>query len=183
MRLDLSHIRQSETSFDKRYEPEAFAGAVEDYRVVAPVVLRFTIHKDKDRFRLVGSVATTLEVECSRCLERFTLPVEREFDLRYLPAGGESPSGGGEDDEDGIADDDVSVTFYRDDAIDIGELLREQFYLALPMKPLCRPDCRGICPHCGINRNVESCQCEGRWEDPRLAGLKTLMTKRKPNDA
>ena len=94
---------------------------------------------------------------------------------------GESASGA--DDEDEIADDDVSITFYRDDEINVGELLREQFYLALPMKPLCRPDCRGICPHCGINRNVESCQCEGRWEDPRLAGLKTLMTKRKPNDA
>lgn len=181
MRLDLSHIRQPETAFDKRYEPEAFAGTVEDYRVIAPVVLRMAIHKDQDRFRLVGSVETTLEVECSRCLDRFTLPVAREFDLRYLPTG-ETPSGDDED-EDEIADDDVSITFYKDDAIDIGELLREQFYLALPMKPLCRPDCRGICPHCGVNRNVESCECESRWEDPRLAGLKTLITNRKQNDA
>ncbi len=181
MRLDLSHIRQSETPFDRRYEPDAFAGTVEDYRVIAPVILRMTIHKDKDRFRLVGTVETQLEIECSRCLERFALPVDRTFDLRYLPTG-ESASGA-KDDEDEIADDDVSITFYRDDAIDLGDVQREQFYLALPMKPLCRPDCRGICPHCGINRNVESCQCESRWEDPRLAGLKTLMTSRKPNDA
>lgn len=179
MRLDLSHIRQSETSFDRRYEPEAFAGTIEDYRVTSPVVLGMAIHKDKDRFRLVGSVKTELEVECSRCLERFTMPVDRQFDLRYLPMG--EPQSGADEDE--IADDDVSVTFYRDDEINVGELLREQFYLALPMKPLCRADCRGICPHCGINRNVESCQCEGRWEDPRLAGLKTLITNRKQNDA
>jgi DUF177 domain-containing protein len=181
MRLDLSHIRQSETPFDRRYEPDAFAGTVEDYRVIAPVILRMTIHKDKDRFRLVGTVETQLEIECSRCLERFELPVDQTFDLRYLPRG-ESASGE-KDDEDEIADDDVSITFYRDEAIDLFDLQREQFYLALPMKPLCRPDCRGICPHCGINRNFESCQCESRWEDPRLAGLKTLMTNRKPNDA
>jgi uncharacterized protein len=181
MRLDLSHIRQSETPFDRRYELEAFAGTVEEYRVSSPVFLRMAIHKDKDRFRLVGTVETELEVECSRCLERFTLPVDRAFDLRYLPMG-ESASGADED-ENEMADDDVSITFYRDDEIDIAELLREQFYLALPMKPLCRPDCRGICPHCGINRNVESCECESRWEDPRLAPLKTLMTNRKQNDA
>ena len=66
MRLDLSHIRQPETPFDKRYEPEAFGGAAEDYRVLAPVVLRMAIHKDKDRFRLVGTVKTELEIECSR---------------------------------------------------------------------------------------------------------------------
>jgi uncharacterized protein len=181
MRLDLSHIRQSETGYDRRYEPDAFAGAVEDYRVAAPVVLRMAIHKDKDRFRLVGTVETQLEIECSRCLDRFVLPVDQSFDLRYLPMG--EAASGQEDDEDETADDDVSITFYRDDAIDIGDLLREQFYLALPMKPLCRPDCRGICPHCGNNRNVESCQCESRWEDPRLAGLKTLITNRKQNDA
>jgi uncharacterized protein len=181
MRLDLSHIRQPETPFDRRYEPDAFAGTVEDYRVVAPVIVRMTIHKDKDRFRLVGTVDTRLEIECSRCLERFELPVDRAFDLRYLPMG--EPESGAKDDEDEVGDDDVSITFYRDDAIDIGDLLREQYYLALPMKPLCRPDCRGICPHCGISRNVENCQCESRWQDPRLAGLKTLITNRKQNDA
>ncbi|MGH9383895.1 MAG: YceD family protein [Vicinamibacterales bacterium] len=182
MRLDLSHIRQSETSFDRRYEPDAFAGTVEDYRVTSPVVLQVAIHKDKDRFRLVGRVQAELGIDCSRCLERFLLPVDREFDLRYLPMGGEATARA-DDDEDEVADDDVSITFYRDDEIDIGELLREQFYLALPMKPLCRPDCRGICPHCGGNRNVESCECESHWEDPRLAGLKTLITNRKQNDA
>ncbi len=87
MRLDLSHIRQSETPFDRRYEPDAFAGTVEDYRVIAPVILRMTIHKDKDRFRLVGTVETRLEIECSRCLERFALPVDRDVRPALSPDG------------------------------------------------------------------------------------------------
>ncbi len=87
MRLDLSHIRQPETAFLRQYEPSAFAEGDEDYRVSAPVTLAFTLHKDQDRFRLVGTVVTTLELQCSRCLEPFTLPVNSAFDLRFLPQG------------------------------------------------------------------------------------------------
>ena len=55
--------------------------------------------------------------------------------------------------------------------------MREQFYLALPMKPLCREDCRGLCPVCGINRNRETCSCQATWVDPRLEALKSFKTK------
>ena len=65
--------------------PEAFAGDRDSFRVVAPVALAFDIFKDKDQFRLVGRVQTTLELPCSRCLEPFTWPVDAAFDLRYQP--------------------------------------------------------------------------------------------------
>lgn len=181
MRLDLSHIRQPETAFLRQFEPSGFAEDDEDYRVSAPVSLGFTIHKDHDRFRLVGTVATTLELRCSRCLEPFTLPVNSAFDLRYLPEGGAAPAEGVDDGE--LQEDDTSATFYRGDEIDLGDLMREQFYLALPMKPLCQPDCKGLCPQCGTNLNTDTCRCEPRWEDPRLAGLKALMPDRKSDDA
>ena len=116
------------------------------------------IHQDHDRFRLVGTVKTALELACSRCLEPFVLPVDREFDLRFLPAGS-GRNRPDEDDETEVEDDDVAVTFYRDEQIDLNELLREQFYLALPMKPLCSDDCKGICPQCGTNRNTAPCDC------------------------
>ena len=56
----------------------------------------------------------------------------------------------------------------------LNEVLREQFYLALPMKPLCREDCAGLCPRCGTNRNTGSCSCVTEPEDPRLAPLRGL---------
>ena len=177
MRLELSHIRQPETEFHKVFQPADVATGDEDYRVTAPVDLRMTIHKDHDRFRLVGAVKTELELQCSRCLEPFVMPVDREFDLRYLPHGAAAPDSDDEDEGAEVEDDDVAVTFYRDDVIDLNELLREQFYLALPMKPLHAEDCQGICPQCGTNRNLASCDCHPQWDDPRLAGLKTLLKK------
>jgi uncharacterized protein len=54
-------------------------------------------------------------------------------------------------------------------------MLREQFYLAIPMRPLCREDCKGLCPHCGTNWNTGTCACDVRWQDPRLAGLQSLL--------
>ena len=53
--------------------------------------------------------------------------------------------------------------------------MREQFQLGLPMKPLCRDECRGLCSVCGGNRNTTVCQCLEQWEDPRLAVLKSLL--------
>jgi len=176
MRLELSHIRQPETEFKKVFQPAELASRDEEYRVTAPVDLRMVIHKDHDRFRLVGTVKTELELDCSRCLEPFKLPVEREFDLRFLPAGAAEPETD-DDDETEVEDDDVAITFYRDEQIDLDELLREQFYLTLPMKPLCSEACKGICPQCGTNRNTAPCDCSPQWEDPRMAGLKTLLKR------
>jgi uncharacterized protein len=134
-----------------------------------------TIHKDHARFRLVGTVTTALELTCSRCLEPFSLPVAATFDLRYLP---QSENVG---DEREVKGDEFSESFYRDDVIDLGQLIEEQFYLALPMKPLCSADCKGLCSNCGTNLNVATCDCQVRWEDPRLAGLKALIERNKDN--
>lgn len=186
MLLDLSHIRQAETEIRRQFAPEDFAGREHAFRVVSPadgaqgptVELAVTVHKDDDRFRLVGTVSAALELVCSRCLEPFAVPVHAAFDLRYLP---QSQNTG--DDEEEVEEDDLTSSFYRDDAIDLRQLIEEQFYLALPMKPLCRPDCQGLCPQCGVNRNLETCDCQARWEDPRMAGLKALFTERKNDDA
>jgi uncharacterized protein len=76
--------------------------------------------------------------------------------------------------DEAVEDDDLDTSYYRDDCIDLNELLREQFYLALPMKPLCAEECRGLCSQCGSNLNLASCGCAPGWTDPRLAALKTI---------
>ena len=172
MNLDLTQFRQPETDISRRYDPEAFKGRVRDFHVVEPVDLQFKVHKDKDRYRLIGTVKTALEHECSRCLEPFRHPVDSAFDIRYLPQTGNT----GEEEKE-VEEDDLSDAFYRDDQIDLMHLMEEQFYLAMPMKPLCRQDCKGLCSNCGTNLNVATCDCQVRWEDPRLAGLKALMNR------
>jgi uncharacterized protein len=170
MLLDLTRYRQPEAHFSRTFQPEEVTQPGDVYRVVAPVVLDFDIHKDKDRFRLVGTVRTGLELSCSRCLEPFQLPVDVAFDLRFLPATEMATQ-----DEREVQEDDFEISYYRDDQIDLNELLREQFYLELPMKPLCVEGCRGLCPQCGTNLNTGTCTCAPQWEDPRLAPLKGLV--------
>ncbi|MGE0040192.1 MAG: DUF177 domain-containing protein [Vicinamibacterales bacterium] len=178
MLLELTHIRQAETGADRTLPADAFAGRDNVFRVTAPVDLRLTVHKDENRYRLVGRVRASLELGCSRCLEPFAFEVNAPFDLRYLPQA--EGAGAGERE---LGDDDLTAAYYSDETIDLGQLVEEQCYLALPMKPLCRPDCKGLCPQCGTNLNVETCGCEAHWEDPRLAGLKALITDRKNDDA
>jgi len=169
--LNLSRIRTPQERYEQAYAPDQMTalGDAESFTVVAPAELAFDIYKDKDQFRLIGRVKTTLELLCSRCLEPFTLPVDSEFDLRYQPHSENTGEG-----EREVEEDDLTTAFYRNDEIDLGQLMTEQFYLALPMKPLCRPDCKGLCPTCGVNWNRDTCTCANSWEDPRLAALKAF---------
>jgi len=139
--LNLNKIRTAQERFEQVYPPEQF-GVEQDFRVVEPISLAFDIFKAKLQFRLAGRVQTTLELPCSRCLEPYTLPVDQTFDLRYQPHAQNTGDG-----EREIEEDDLTTAFYENDEIDLGQLMREQFYLALPMKPLCRDDCRG-CARC-----------------------------------
>jgi uncharacterized protein len=169
MQLDLTRYRQPLTHVSKVFQPEDVGQEGDAYRIVAPVQVEIDIHKDKDRFRLEGTARTELELTCSRCLEPYRMPVDAAFDVRYLPASDAAGDGEGE-----VGEEDLDTSVYRDDQIDLNEVLREQFYLALPMKPLCREDCAGLCPHCGTNRNTGTCSCAAGFEDPRLAPLRGL---------
>jgi DUF177 domain-containing protein len=179
MFLDLSKVRTADEHYEKVYQPEAFSQAFredrETFRVVEPVSLAFDIHKDQRQFRLVGRVATVLELACSRCLDPYTVPVDASFDLRYQPHSENTGEG-----EREIEEDDLTTAFYENDTIDLGQMMREQFYLSLPMKPLCAGDCRGLCPVCGTNLNRGTCECRRDWEDPRLAPLRALRDREAP---
>jgi uncharacterized protein len=170
MLLDLRGFRGGVDRVDRVFPPDAFKLDQEDFRVVAPVELTAHVTKDAQKVRLTGRVRTTLEMNCGRCLEAFSIPVDAPFDLMFLPESEEPATR-----EKEVTADDVGVSFYKDDAIDLGDIMREQFFLAQPMKPLCRPDCQGLCPLCGVNRNRETCDCKTDWVDPRFAVLKKLL--------
>ena len=174
MQLDLTRFRQPVSHVSRRFTPaEADPAGEESYRVVEPVDLEFDLHKDKNRFRVVGRARTELELQCSRCLEPYRLPVDAPLDLRYAPAA-EGEAGETSEDRD-ISADDTDTSYYRDDMLDLNELLREQFYLALPMKPLCREGCLGLCPQCGADRNTTPCDCQPDWQESKFAALKRLV--------
>ncbi len=140
------------------------------YRVPGSVALDLLVSKGGSDYRVSGRIEGELELDCGRCLQPFRLDVGSDVDLLYLPASENRGDG-----EVQIEEEDLSTAFYRNERIDLRHLVQEQFQLALPMKPLCRADCRGLCAVCGGDRNTVPCQCAEKWEDPRLAGLKRLL--------
>jgi len=169
MLLDLSRLRGDVEHLDRRYEAGAFTLGDEDFRLVSPAHLVGDVRPDKRRIRLTGRLEATLECDCSRCLEPFRVPVSAPIDTLFLPADANVGV-----DEREVREDDLGVSYYRDESIDLGEVMREQFILALPMKPVCSEECRGLCPVCGVNRNREDCGGHEGWVDPRLEPLRKL---------
>lgn len=129
--------------------------------------LDLRIDKDGDEVDVRGQVRASVPQVCGRCTEGFTRPVTAEIDLRFAPK--PARVDGAE-----LGRDDLDTDFYVDDRIDLDRVIETETTLALPMKPLCDPGCRGLCLVCGANRNVTPCTCPERAPDPRLAVLKTL---------
>lgn len=130
-------------------------------------------HETLDDIRVVGQLSTDLEILCARCLDPVPYPVKRQFDLLYRPAGSDI----GEDREVELQDKDAAISYYEGDGVELQELLREQVLLEVPLKTVCREDCKGLCPHCGLNRNTSECQCSASLTDPRWDALKGLKDK------
>ncbi len=173
MLLDLSKLHGQREHFERTFQPSAFDSQDEVYRVASPVELSMDVEKaEPGVFRVQGRATTRLMLECGRCLDAMEVPVDARFELRYVP----QADNRGEDERE-IVEDDLTTAFYREGALDVVDMLREQFQLALPMKPLCAESCRGLCPECGANLNRANCGCEPKWVDPRLEPLKALLKK------
>ncbi|WP_420238751.1 YceD family protein [Telmatobacter bradus] len=123
--------------------------------------------------RLRGKFQGSFLVPCARCLEPVMEPLEAEFDLIFRPAEVDSEGG-----ERAISAQETEIGYYQKDSLLLEDVLREQVLLSLPARTLCKPDCKGLCPRCGTNRNSQSCNCEEGPSDPRweaLAGLRNQV--------
>jgi len=171
MKLELREITEQRVRI-KRDLPPAILGldGLSQYRVVDAVSLDLQVSKDGSKYWLGGQIDALLKIECGRCLDMFEFKVKIDIDLLYLPLSDDK-----EDSDVLVEESDLRAAYYQDEQIDLAQLVMEQFQLAMPMKPLCRDGCQGLCVMCGGNKNFESCQCVESWEDPRLSGLKSLL--------
>jgi uncharacterized protein len=133
--------------------------------------LHLRLERDGDTVFVQGSLGASVPLSCGRCLEPMRVRLSPEVSSRLVPA----PRGRVEGRE--LGSDDLETDVYAGDTIDLGALVETETSLALPMKPLCRADCRGLCPVCGINRNSSTCACETSTPDPRWAALKGLADR------
>ena len=126
--------------------------------------------------RLKGNFAGKFQVPCARCVEPVEIPLSAEFDLIFRPAEADSEAL-----ERSITAPETEIGYYLKDSLLLEDVLREQVLLSLPVRTLCKPDCKGLCPRCGENRNSTGCTCEEGPADPRweaLAGLRGRIKSR-----
>lgn len=119
--------------------------------------------------RLHGSFTTSVESPCARCLEPVVNAIQRDFDLLYRPQGSDAGK-----EELSVTAAEAEISYYQGDGLELSDVLCEQILLALPLKIVCREDCKGLCPECGRNWNEGPCDCKVRAGDPRWAALSDI---------
>lgn len=166
------HVRDIEAAAKERHFEEpthdlarVLAAPVQDFRLPPTLAVDTSCYRAGSDIFFQGQINGTVTGRCSRCLEDYTFPVAVDFSFVFVP----HHEAAAEDEEE-----DTDLTYYEGEEIDLSPMLHEQILLALPTRPICREDCAGLCPHCGANRNLTSCDCQPERGDPRLAVLRTL---------
>jgi uncharacterized protein len=137
--------------------------------IEGPLEARMEIYRASDKYVLNGDLSGGLRVRCARCLEPYHRDLKTTFQVYLalpLPATDET--------EVELEEEDMEVDFIRGEEIDLDEIIREQIYLSIPMKLVCRKDCQGLCPRCGVNLNEGMCRCREDVGHPGFLKLKDL---------
>jgi uncharacterized protein len=124
--------------------------------------------------RLAGDFSTRVEMACARCVEPINRDVTNHFDLLYRPQGADAGRS-----ELSVTAAEAEVGYYQGEGLLLEDALREQVLLALPLRAVCKDDCKGLCPHCGGNLNQQQCDCAEPLQDPRWSALKEIKEKLK----
>ncbi len=124
------------------------------FSFAGPVAYDLTVKKTGDMVGIKGPIRCTLTLTCSKCLEGFMFPVDTFLDIELVPAA-LIPSAS----EVELKGDDLDVEYYEGDEIELEPYVFEEIMLSIPIKPVCREECNGLCEGCGANRNHEQCRC------------------------
>ena len=170
MRIEIASLEGGKGAFAHAYAPGEIV--LDDGRVKlleAPAVSGGFCQKG-GRVHVGGRVTARAEVECGRCLKAVELPIDSQFKLEYVTAEAYRAQQAVE-----LTEEDLDLSVFDGEAIDIDELVTEELLLAIPDHVLCSESCKGICAVCGANRNSTECGCETREVDPRWTGLEKLV--------
>ena len=159
---------ESETEVNRLLEQ----GPIREYRVGAPFSVRLAHYRSGMELFFSGLFSAEVTATCARCAEDFNVVSSRDF--RFVLAPRSVGLLGGRD----LNADDLEFSTYDGEEVDVSPLIREQLLLALPTRPLCQEGCRGLCPQCGANLNLNSCDCSAQKFDPGLEALRSLKISR-----
>ncbi len=158
-------------SEDGKWLEECFQDIDRNDFILRKVDVQCKITKASSAIYIQGGISVRLGIGCSRCLEDANILVEGDFSYTLVPVKPEK-----EEDVE-LQAEELEISYYSGDLIDLTPIICEQIILQIPIKPLCSEECKGLCPQCGTNMNVASCNCRSEFVDPRLAVLKNIKIK------
>ena len=165
MKIDLTSLKEGSTEYWEEQDAEGLELPQEEFTLLETLQAHYTLHKAGKNLKFNLEASYRLRLTCSRCLE----PFEQSFTEKalYIIQIGTEPWG----EEKALTTEEVLMLFLPTTELDTIPILRETVLLSIPRKPLCRPDCKGLCPVCGVNRNAETCNHEEEKVDARWAKL------------
>lgn len=170
MRIELDKLENQRGKFAQVYDVSELPLDDEEVRLVEPAEVSGRIRRDGKDVELQGEVHAKVEVVCGRCLQPVALPIAAEFNERFVRA----VSWAAEEQHE-LQAEDLNIAVFDGEGIELNDLVREELLLAVPVNVLCRENCQGLCPTCGIDRNLNNCQCASDEVDSRWQALKELQ--------
>ena len=172
MQIWLDQVRDEPFNWDETQSVSPQALDRYELLALSPVHWRGQVVFADPGFFLRARLSYEQTLSCNRCLKPIVEQAKSDVELMILVEHG--PEAGG---EHALHEQDLGLIYLQDELLETDPILIEQLQLNIPMKPLCREDCRGLCPVCGVNRNLVACACPERAPDPRLVVLKDLATR------
>lgn len=176
MKLQIAQIREGDNPFHFESAREPWLQAMmkkigeEGYTFAAPMTVDLQLTKLEPDYYLRGDLKFGLEQPCARCAEPFALPLQHHFELAlsHVPGLKKEEFAASEESEE------LDMNFFHGNEIDLGPVLEEQFFLSVPIKSVCKEDCKGICQKCGKNLNQGDCDCKSEDDDHPFSLLSKL---------
>jgi uncharacterized protein len=172
--VDLSHIPPEGLKLERRINPNAWKIKERDWESRGELVFDLFLKGNAQKTVVRGDLSAGITAYCHRCLKPLELALNRSFHLTYLAP---DPARFAQDEVE-LTRDELEVAYLDSQYLRLHEMIREQIYLAVPMKLLCSVDCRGLCVHCGADLNTVECACPQEQTDPRWASLKAIIDKK-----
>lgn len=175
MKINIHDIPEAGLVLDFKDEGkniEELAGRL-DFSFLSPVSAHLEISSSEGMVNVNGDLRARLLLGCSRCLKEFQSDIDTDFSVIYMP-------GNEKETEKELKPGDLEVNYLDGHELDTTEILLAQLSLEVPIKPLCREDCKGLCPKCGADLNASACACVSGEEaktDSRFAKLKDFKVK------
>lgn len=175
IRIAADTIGEAGIEKDLEISPDIFAATLAHTEIEVPEALHihYVVTREGENVHAEVDVKGSLKTACADCLSPVDYPIDIQLVTDYLPAPDDMPADLEAERQS------ASIGYYRK-VIPLGEYILSETVLALPMRYLCRPDCRGLCPQCGKNLNEGACACQTQT-DPRLEKLSTLKNKLRRN--